>query len=149
MRPNAKLRDMNACMPAKDERAIEVLATGLPLHHGAQLAVDKTLRSALTACGRARPNAAHTNCSTERQRTEVPRTSDKRAVPARGCGSGDRRQMERRSDGVYPEFGGGQISGSATIFARVSIPRLEKTLDQDAGRVLRTGVRIFFGLSPL
>ena len=81
VRPNAKLRDMNACVPANDERAIEVLATGLPLHHGAQLAVDITLRSALTACGCARPNAAHTSrhCSTQRQRTEVPRTSDKRA----------------------------------------------------------------------
>ena len=41
-----------------DERAIEVLASGLELNHGAQLAVDITVRSAVTACGRARPNAS-------------------------------------------------------------------------------------------
>ena len=34
------------------------MASGLPLQHGSQLAVDVTLRCALTACGRARPNAA-------------------------------------------------------------------------------------------
>ena len=45
-------------MSAQDERAIEVLALGLPLHHGAQLAVDVTLRCALTANGEAHPNAA-------------------------------------------------------------------------------------------
>ena len=33
---NVKLRDMNVAIPAGDERAIEV-ASGLPLHHGAQL----------------------------------------------------------------------------------------------------------------
>ena len=34
-------------------RAIEVLASGLPFHHGAQLAVDITLRSVITRCGNA------------------------------------------------------------------------------------------------
>ena len=58
---NTKLRDMNDLVPAHDERPIEVLVSGLPLHHGAQLAVDITLRSALTAQGRARPNASHVN----------------------------------------------------------------------------------------
>ena len=58
VRLNAKLRDMNIDIPATDERAIEVLASGLELNHGAQLAVDITVRSAVTACGRARPNAA-------------------------------------------------------------------------------------------
>ena len=41
-----------------DMRSIEVLATGLPLHHGAQLAVDITLRSAITSSSHACPNAA-------------------------------------------------------------------------------------------
>ena len=45
VRMNTKLRDMNVAVEANDERAIEVLATGLPLHQGAQLAVDITLRS--------------------------------------------------------------------------------------------------------
>ena len=52
---------MNLCVPTFDARAIEVLASGLPLHHGAQLAVDITLRSALGACGGARPDASHTD----------------------------------------------------------------------------------------
>ena len=52
---------MNVHVPAQDERAIEVLANGLPLHHGGQLAVDITLRSALTAQGRACPNASQVN----------------------------------------------------------------------------------------
>ena len=51
MRRNAKLRDMNISVPVTDERAIEVLASGLELNHGAQLAVDITVRSAQHAGG--------------------------------------------------------------------------------------------------
>ena len=58
VRINTRLRDMNLSVPATDERTIEVLASGLPMNHGAQLAVDITVRSAVTACGRACPNAA-------------------------------------------------------------------------------------------
>ena len=60
------------------ERAFEVFSSGLPLHHGAQLAVDITLRSALTAQGRARPNASHVNerrsphTRSGRERGEIP-----------------------------------------------------------------------------
>ena len=36
---------------ATDEREIEVVAAGLPAHYGAQLAVDITLRSAVTSVG--------------------------------------------------------------------------------------------------
>ena len=49
---------MNVAVPANDARAVEVLASGLPLFHGAQLAVDITLRCALTATGMPRPGAA-------------------------------------------------------------------------------------------
>ena len=42
---------MNVVVHADDERAIEVLAAALPIHYGAQLAVDIILRSALTASG--------------------------------------------------------------------------------------------------
>ena len=52
------VRDMDIAVSAQDERAIEVLAFGLPLHHGAQFAVDVTLRCALTANGEGHPNAA-------------------------------------------------------------------------------------------
>ena len=43
--------DMNVAVHANDERAVEVLASGLPLFHGVQLAVDITLRCALTVSG--------------------------------------------------------------------------------------------------
>ena len=58
VRQNVKLRDMNVAVRGHDERCIEVLATGLSLFQGAQLAVDITLRSALTSNGDPRPGAA-------------------------------------------------------------------------------------------
>eukprot|EP00973_Karenia_brevis_P032403 4468252-Karenia_brevis.AAC.1 len=48
---------MNVTAPAADEREIEVLASSLPLFNGAQLAVDITLRSSLSADGQARLGA--------------------------------------------------------------------------------------------
>ena len=60
VRCNTKLRDLNIEVSVQDERAIEVVASGLPFHHGAQFAVDITLRSATTA-GLPCTNAAHTN----------------------------------------------------------------------------------------
>ena len=58
VRYNAKLRDMDLAVSANDDRAIEVLATGLPLYFGAQLAVDITLRCALASDGTTQPGAA-------------------------------------------------------------------------------------------
>ena len=58
VRCNAKLRHMNVVVSASDERSIEVLASGPPFHHGAQLAIDVTLRSAFINCGSAIPGAA-------------------------------------------------------------------------------------------
>ena len=55
------VRDMNVCVPPNDQRAIEVFASGLPLHHRAPFAVEITLRCALTTCGCARPNPSHTD----------------------------------------------------------------------------------------
>ena len=46
---------------ATDEREIEVVAAGLPIHHGAQLAVDITVRSAVTSVGAPRATAATVN----------------------------------------------------------------------------------------
>ena len=51
-------RDVSV-VSAPDERAIEVLASGLPIHHGAQLVVDVTMSCALTAQGFASPGSAH------------------------------------------------------------------------------------------
>ena len=44
VRFNTMVRDMNVEVKAGDERRIEVLAQGLPLHGVAQLAVDASLR---------------------------------------------------------------------------------------------------------
>ena len=53
VRCNCKLPDMDIACASHDERAVEVLAAGLPFRHGAQLAVDIALRSVLTAAQRA------------------------------------------------------------------------------------------------
>ena len=74
VRNNVKLRNVDIIVPATDEREIEVVASGLPLRHGAQLAIDITLRSALTASGGASPDAARVNGPlwTERGATKKP-----------------------------------------------------------------------------
>ena len=61
VRTHVKLRDLNTTVPVLDDRSIEVLASGLPMHHGAQLAVDITLRSAVTSFGAACPSASRIN----------------------------------------------------------------------------------------
>ena len=74
VRCNARLRDMNVVVAAHDDRAIEVLATGLPLFFGAQLAVDITLRCALAADGTAHPGAARVDgavCTRAREDKET------------------------------------------------------------------------------
>ena len=58
VRVNVKLSDMNVAVRGDDKRCIEVVASGLPLYHGAQLAVDITMRCAVSSSGEARPGAA-------------------------------------------------------------------------------------------
>ena len=57
LRQNVFPRDMNVNVLAQDSRQIEVLAQG-PCHGGIQLAVDITLRSAVSCVGEAHPHAA-------------------------------------------------------------------------------------------
>ena len=61
VRQNVKLRDLNLAIPASDDREIEVVAFGLSCRAGAQLAVDVTFRSPLTAAGEPHPQAATQN----------------------------------------------------------------------------------------
>ena len=57
---NVFVRDLNILAPnVHDARRLEIVAEGLPLHGGAQLAVDTTLVSAHHCDGTARPGAAH------------------------------------------------------------------------------------------
>ena len=55
VRTNVLLRDMNITVSARDERKVEVLASGLPLNHGAQLAVDVTSEVLSKLVGRLPP----------------------------------------------------------------------------------------------
>ena len=48
---------MNLEVPVADARRIEVVANGLPLWSGSQLAIDATIVSPLTRLGDARPRA--------------------------------------------------------------------------------------------
>ena len=58
VRTNMFVRDMDLDVPVSDGRRLEVVVDGLPLHGGAQLAVDTTLVCALHADGRPRRGAA-------------------------------------------------------------------------------------------
>lgn len=58
VRWNVYLRDLNVGVRAADERRLEILAQGLPCFNGVQLAVDATLRCALSTSGAPRPRAA-------------------------------------------------------------------------------------------
>ena len=55
---NVLVRDLNLDEPVLDARRIEVVANGLPLWHGVQLAVDSTLVSPVRRDGAARRHAA-------------------------------------------------------------------------------------------
>ena len=57
MTSNTRLADLNLAVDRLDDRRLEVVANGLPLWGGAQLAVDTTLVSPLDSAGRPRPGA--------------------------------------------------------------------------------------------
>ena len=54
------LRDFNVAVPAGDGRRIEVVANGLPIWQGAQIAVDATIVSPVRRDGQPRPRARPT-----------------------------------------------------------------------------------------
>ena len=54
---NVRVADMNVQVPVTDGRRIEVVANGLPLWHGAQLALDATIVSPVTRSGDPHPRA--------------------------------------------------------------------------------------------
>ena len=95
-----------------DDRTIEVIANGLPLWHGSQLAIDTTLVSPLTAAGK--PPEGWTVCSsgtahsTTKQTAHIPRVTGLRQVPAGGHGNGGRRPMESGIGRIPPPPGATQ-----------------------------------------
>ena len=58
VKTNVLLKKLNAGVSAGDRRQLEVLAQGVSCKHGSQLAIDVTLRSAVSALGEARGKAA-------------------------------------------------------------------------------------------
>ena len=71
VRQDQLLRDLNVAVPAGDTRKIEVIANGLPLWGGKQLAIDTTVVSALTGRGRARGRAPGVALAQARGRKEA------------------------------------------------------------------------------
>ena len=109
MRCNAFLRDMNVGVRAADERRIEVLAQDLPCFLGAQLAIDITLRCALSSSGETHPDAADFDGAVLARarvdkRDHVLRIAD-REVSARRLGHRNGRPMEQRSHRLYATIG--------------------------------------------
>ena len=127
---NVFLRDMNLDVPVLDGRRIEVVANGLPIWHGAQLAVDTTLVSPIRGDGRPHRRAA--------------------SEPGVVLGRADWRK--RRS--IYPELlqarrsrllvlgfeVGGRWSGAALDFLR----RLARTRARGVPSVLQASARQAF-----
>ena len=102
VRQNVFPSDMNFNDTPQDSRRIKVLAQDLPCFSGAQLAVDITLRSALTSNGEAHPQAADVdgavfNPGKTRQGANVPRDCNVRPMQTGRACHRDRRKMERGS----------------------------------------------------
>ena len=89
---NVFLRDLDLPIGAMDQRRIEVIAEGLPVFHGAQLAIDATLVSPLRA-----------NCE-----------------PHRRCPDQDGAALTfalRRKERTYPELAGGRGRARLVVIA--------------------------------
>ena len=78
------LRDMNLDLPASDARRIEVVANGLPIWRGVQVAVDTTLVSPVQRSGQARagceavPGLALQQATARKRRTYPELRPDRR-----------------------------------------------------------------------
>ena len=91
---NAMFRDFDFADPdPEDRRRIEILANGLPLFGGAQLAVNTTLVSVLHCDGSAHPRAAHVDGAV--------------LVAAR-----------RKKDRTYPELANPRVRARLVVLAR-------------------------------
>ena len=85
-----KLRDLNTSVPVLDDWSIEVLASGLQMHHGAQLAVDihPQISCHVVRCNlsqRLHSERCNSGGSAGGQREQIPRAVGRRQVPV-GCG---------------------------------------------------------------
>ena len=105
---NVLVRDLNTHTAQHDERRIEVIANGLPLWNGSQLAVDTTLVSPLTAAGHPRRHQRQTAGAALR----LARQAKSRTYPEL-TGSGRARLV------VLGMETGGRWSAEAVTFVRL------------------------------
>ena len=71
VRENQFLRDLNAEVASIDGRRIEVIANGLPLWGGKQVAIDTTVVSAMTGTGQARSDKPGQALQDAKRRKEI------------------------------------------------------------------------------
>ena len=101
---NSRIQDMDIVAPNQlDERRIEVLADGLLLFHGAQVAVDTTLVCALRRDGTPRPRCADVDgaaLEAARRRKALPRVLRATGEHATGCPGGRSGRKAVTGDGA-------------------------------------------------
>ena len=83
MAPNVYLCDLNIDVRRQDDRKLEIIANGLPLWNGVQVAVDTTLVCPVRRDGRPQPRAdrvpgAHLRTARTRKETAYPELLDAR-----------------------------------------------------------------------
>ena len=107
------LANMNFDPPPADARAIEILAQGLPLYQGAQLAVDATLVSPVGRDGTAHPHttttpgAAIAQATRRKRVSRLPRVRATAPLPPHRCWPGSRWPLGPRGAHPPPPPGGG------------------------------------------
>ena len=106
------LQDLNPDVPPTDGRRIEVVANGLPLWQGAQIAVDTTLVSPLQRDGQPRPGAdARPGLALAQAAARKRRTYPELQPGGRGrC-----RLVQRRSVGAAPTAREGSRSRAGPV----------------------------------
>ena len=101
MSVNIRVQDLDLLpVPRADNRRLEVVADGLPLFHGAQLAVDTTMVSTVRADGAPRRQCAERDGAAldQARRTKertYPELTGERKGQTRGACVRDRRKMVR------------------------------------------------------
>ena len=102
------LRDLNLDVPAGDGRRIEVVANGLPIWQGAQIAVDATIVSPVRRDGQPRPRADH-----------QPGLALDQAVDRKHRAYPELREARRCRLVVFGVEVGGRVSRSTLTFLRL------------------------------
>ena len=86
MQTNVFLRDMNLDgIRSSDGRRLEVVANGLPTYHGAQLAIDATIVSPVTALGQPVGSASEQDGVALRVASRRKRTTYPELLSSRRC----------------------------------------------------------------